>query len=180
MALNLETATAAELKQWKREVDWDTAPDGALDQLNELILERTVEERVTSGLAGAAQRTKAAEMDALALKRWPELKNKESDFYKRTMALMPEGTPQPGAMLAAANEVGIQVYGGPSGKLPPSGIASGRSADGPVDHNNDATTFLKNTAGLRNMLVSEGLLKDTPEVLARIAANVTPITEGDD
>jgi len=172
--LNLETATSAELKQWKKSVDWDTAPDGALDQLNELILERAIKEQVGAGLAGAAQQTRAAELDALALKRWPELKNKESDFYKRTMEMIPAGTEKtPGALLAAANEVGIQVFGGPSGKFPPTSIASGRSADAPGSVQQDTSDFLRSTAKLRDMLVGEGLLKDTPEVMQRIAASGT-------
>jgi hypothetical protein len=172
--MNLETATSTELKQWKKTVDWETAPDGALDQLNELIMERAIKEQVGAGLAGAAQRTRAAELDALALKRWPELKNKESEFYKRTMELIPQGSEDtPGAMLAAANEIGIQVFGGPSGKLPPSGIASGRSADAPGNVSDDTSTFMRNTSTLRSMLVGEGLIKDTPEVMQRIATNAT-------
>ncbi len=177
----LETATAAELKQWKKTVDWETAPDGALDQLNDLILERMVEERVGAGLDGAAQRAKAAELDAIAMKRWPELKNKESEFYKRTMELIPKGAEQtPGAMLAAANEAGIQIYGGPSGRIPPGGIAGGRNADAPGNATNDDSNFLQSTSKLRDLLAGEGLIQDTPEVRQRLAANAArPVVEED-
>jgi len=174
MAIDLEKATVAELKQWKREVDWDTAPDGALDQLNELIIERTVEERVTYGLDKAAKQAQETQRDEAAKRRWPELRDEKSELYKLTQELLPEF----GSLMAAANEAGLRKYGSPSGKVPPtSGVASGRSADAPGGgydggHGDD---FNERTSGLRQLFVNEGLLKETPEALQRIAASAAAV-----
>jgi hypothetical protein len=168
--INLETATVAELKAWKKTVDWDTAPDGAIDQLNDLIVERMVEERVGASVAKAAEQTKAQQRDEAAKRRWPELRDEKSEFYKLTQELLPEF----GNLIAAANEAGLRKYGSPSGKVPPmSGLASGRSEGAPgggygVDEGND---FVERTSPLRKLLEGEGLLKVTPEALQRITAN---------
>lgn len=167
---NLETATAAELKAWKKQVDWDTAPDGALDQLNELIVERMVEERVGAGMASVAAKTKEQQLEDLARKRWPELRDDKSEFYKLTQELLPEF----GSLIAAANEAGLRKYGSPTGKVPPmSGVASGRSEGAPGSGYGgpEGDNFVERTTPLRQLLVNEGLLKETPEALQRINAN---------
>lgn len=169
---NLETATVAELKAWKKTVDWDTAPDGAIEQFNELLVDRMVEERVGAGLAKATERTKEQQRDDMARKRWPELRDEKSEFYKLTQELLPEF----GNLIAAANEAGLRKYGNPSGRVPPtSGVASGRSEGAPGGGFADGTAgnFAERTSAIRQMFENEGLLKTTPEMLQRIEASAS-------
>jgi len=171
MEINLETASAAELKRWKQTIDWDDAPPGSLDQLNDLIIERTVEERVEASQNKLQAGTKAKQADEMAMRRWPELKDKESAFSKRVAELM-AGPDAPSSLLHAANEVGIQMFGNGAQRVPPLNmVASGHSDNAPEfgDNFNDAN-FLKRTEKLQNLLVGEGLIKNDPETLARIAA----------
>ncbi len=172
MSIDIDNATAKELREWRKTIDWSEAPEGALDQLNDLIVERMVREGITGAIADTTATQKAAQQDELAMKRWPELRNKESDFYKRTMELIPESErTKPGRLLAAANEAGFQMYGNPSGRVPPETMAPGRNGDvRDGSGNTDKESYLARTSKLRGILEGEGLLKATPDALERIAA----------
>jgi hypothetical protein len=170
MAIDLETATSKELRAWRRTLDMDELPPGAAEELEELILDRAVSEKVAAEGAAGAAKQQAKSLDEQAYKRWPELKDKESDFYKRTNELIGDDK-SPGALLHASNEVAFQMFGKTSTRVPPTGIvSSGRSDNAPASGgNSEDSDFLHRTSKLHSLLVGEGLLKGDKETLARIA-----------
>ena len=172
MTMDLEKATAKELRQWRSEIDWETAPPGSREQLDDLIIEKTVTERVEAAQAKVAQKTKEQVAEDQAYKRWPELRDTESPFAKRTKELMEKDGM---SILAAANETAFQLLGTASTRVPPVGVVAGGRSDANVS-GTEPSEFLQRTSKLHSLLVNEGLLKGDAETAARIAnrAEVNP------
>ena len=167
-AIDLKTATAAQLRAWKRSLDPEemAANPHALAELDDLIIERAVEENVAKVEAKMETRNSAKTYDKVAYDRWPELKDKESDFYQEVNALL-EDDNSADALLKASNEIGYKMFGRP-GKTPrPDTVAPGNSDDAPVDKPINRE-FLERTAGIRDAFANEGMSFDEDR-LNRIA-----------
>ena len=122
MELDFNTASSAQLKAFKKSLTLDEATTEQLlqvEQLDELIIERMVDER----MAGVEQkhlfREKAGKLDKKAHKDWPELADTKSDFAKKVNAFLEEaggGESDPAALLNAANSVGLDMGMVPSAR----------------------------------------------------------------
>lgn len=106
--INFETATAAELRAFRKKLKMEElTPDQLqlVDDLNDLIEERIASEAVERALKGKDLKEKSKKFDERAYRMFPELKDKESDLYKKADAYLgeidPAGT-SPMALLNAA------------------------------------------------------------------------------
>lgn len=175
---DLNEMTSAEMLAWKGKQDWTNAEPGVEDQLDAIIMQRSVDEKVDVAMHKVEQRNASASNDAKAVRDWPELKDKESHMYKGVLAELekdPDSKDDPTAFRDAANRVGLEMGLLPEGFQParsdgdPMG-AIGGGEGAPVDKNDDTgEQFLKDTEKVAEAFSELIDLKDD-KVRARIAA----------
>jgi hypothetical protein len=122
-----QSATAAELRQFKRTLNLEEVTESQLEALDDLIIERAVEEKYTKLTTAQEKKAKAKQMDEQAYKNWPELKDEESEFYKAVDTYMGEhGLDREDSLLAAANAVGLDMGLQPAGRRDAGGDPMGK------------------------------------------------------
>lgn len=106
------------------------------------LFDRKVDAKVDAKLnkfqSTTQHKQQEAEYNRTAFERWPELRNKSSEFYgiadKILSEMGPAGEKNPRAVLEAANEAGLQLGLSPSGvrhsRREPGNVAPGRSTRG--------------------------------------------------
>ena len=176
--LDINTATSAQLIEWRDGQSWEDAPVGSKDQLDAIILQRALDEKVNVAMVNYKQKEIGRVNDEKALRDWPELKNKESEMYllvQEEMDKNPNAIKDPNSFSAAALKVGIGMGLTPAGFTPARsgsdpmgsiGGGEGNSGDNGADVGQE---FLKKTKDIGKAF--EGLIDLTDEkVRARIAA----------
>ena len=178
MAINFETATSDEILTWANSQDWTNAESGVREQVDAIILDRKLKETVSSAMSDFERKRDGKENDQRARDRWPELKNKESELYKKVQEKLdgnPTALTDPFALLNAANDVGLSLGLLPANMLPErgknepmDGIAGGAGSNAQAEDSTDA--FLKETEKIGAAFGDLINLKDE-KVRERIAAN---------
>jgi len=176
MAKELMEMNSAELKQVRTSLPADHDPK-EVAALNDRIMEVSIEEGIQSGMGRLETRQTARELDTQAAKRWPELKDKESDFYKAVNAELEsrgDSETNPRALNDAANKVGLDrgmVNNGWAASADTAKIM-GIKAPGEHDGNDgDGQSFTKANADILEQM-SEFIDTKDEKVLERIDAAV--------
>ena len=111
-----ETASSEQLRQFRNTLNMEEVSADQLRQLDDLIVDRKVEERMTKLTADQQRLARAKELDAKAYKMWPELKDKDSEFYQTVNAMLEDnGDDSYDSLLNAANAVGLEMGLQPAG-----------------------------------------------------------------
>ena len=121
MTLDINTATSDQLKQWRDGQNWEDAPQGAKDQLDAIIAQRYTDESVAAAMGNYKRKETGRKNDEMALRDWPELRDKESDMYKAVTVELendPSALEDPNAFANAARKVGLQMGLTPAGFTP--------------------------------------------------------------
>lgn len=120
MPKELMDMNSGELKALRANLP-DETTQAERDALNDRIADLTVAEGLTAGMAARDKRDSAKAMDAKAYKRWPGLRDKESEFYKAVETVMEargDSETNERALMDAANEVGMEMGEAPVGWVP--------------------------------------------------------------
>ena len=184
--VDVNNATSAQLTQWRNEQNWDDAPPGALDQLDAIIAQRTVDEKVAVAMGNYQRKETGRKNDVQALRDWPELKDKESDMYKAVTLEMdqdPNALEDPNAFANAARKVGLSMGMTPAGFTPartgsdPMDAIGGGSGTGGHEGNDPGQEFLEGTKEIAKAF--DGLIDMTDkDVRARIAKRAEDNSNG--
>jgi len=172
MAKELNEMNVAELKQLHGTLDEENSTPEQRAALQDFILDKIVEERVDAAMGKVQKSTRAKELDAVAKKRWPQLNDPESDFFKKVEAEVEArgdiGTNER-ALLDAANAVGMDLGEAPSGWTPSENVRKVHALkpSGDPDGGGESSgQFVEKHQGAFDRLVKEGYLdKDDAEVL---------------
>ena len=112
-------ATSAELKSFRSTLNMDEVSADQVAALDDLIVERTVNEKVQAALQQNEAKTRSKTLDEKAKKMWPELKDEKTDFYAAVNEYMEQnGADNPDSLLNAANAVGLEMGLQPAGREP--------------------------------------------------------------
>jgi hypothetical protein len=121
MPKEIQDMTVAELKNLMATLDDDNSTPEQRAGLQEYIMDRIVDEKLDARMERLQTHTTAKELDTIAKKRWPQLTDPESDFYKKVEAEVEargDIDTNPRALLDAANAVGLQMGEAPDGWSP--------------------------------------------------------------
>ena len=185
MPSNFMTAPLEEVIAWGREQKWDEAPPELKDQFDAIVMQRKTDMSVEKAVQRMRHQERGQKMDEKAERDWPELKNKESDMYKRVSEAM-EKNPMavendPEFYANTASKIGLEMGLLPAGFTPQRGtadpmdtIGAGEGGDAGDGGSTAGEDYLKNTEKIGEAFADLIDLKD-PEVRKRIAANA----EGD-
>jgi hypothetical protein len=134
----LDDLSIQELEQMRLNV-----PDEQKAAFEEYYIQRKVAATVDEKLSGFEQqttfRTQEQKYNAQAFERWPQLHDRNSDFYRVTDRIMREmgngADANPRAVLDAANEAGFELGIGPASGIrrsprDPGGVVPGRTSRG--------------------------------------------------
>ena len=168
-------ATAAQLKEFRKTVNLEDADPMQVVALDELIMERMVDERVNGSLAQQRQKEQAKKLDQKAYQMWPELKDEKSDFYKAVNEYMEQhGADGAESLLHSANAVGLDLGLQPAGRTPGKGGDKSGKIKGGENYKEDTKpddAFFKKTEKIAKAFGNMIDLSDE-KVRERIAARV--------
>ena len=108
MTLDIKNMTSEQLVAWKATQDLTDADPGMVDQLDAIILQKTVDEKVTIAIRGVENKALGRASDKKTLQDWPEMNDKKSDMYLKVTELMennPNALEAPDALYNTANKV---------------------------------------------------------------------------
>lgn len=177
MTLDINTATAAELRVFRRGLNLaEATPDQLrqVDELDDLIVDRLAEEKVAALESKMSFREKASKLDKKAYSNWPELNDPESDFAKKVNTYLEEMggvDSDPVALFNAANAVGVDLGMVPAARREPQGSdptskIKGGSGDAPTG-TEPKTEFLDRTTKIAAHY-ADLIDLTNPEVRARL------------
>ena len=178
-ARTLDDLSISELEAMKGTVPAEQK-DAFLEYLQERKIDAKVSERIGKETKATERRTTEQRFNATAVERWPQLRDRSSEFYRvadRILSEMPFAADNPRAVLDAANEAGLELGLAPSTGLPrggvgrrtPGSVAPGRrtsSGPGGGDDAVDVESMREISGRLRDAMPGH---KFTKEQLARIA-----------
>lgn len=179
----LEEMTSAELKEIRAGLDRKEVDPNAWDQLNDLIADKIADEKVEARLKARDRAGKSKEWDDKAYKRWPALKDEDSEFAKRVLAAIEEAEDkrEPKLMYHVANEIGEQLGLLPDGFKPSRDVISRIKPSGHEDGDGEdsGAKYTDQHAKLLERFTRNGLLDGKDEkVVARINAKAEEKNDG--
>lgn len=178
--LDLATATSEQLRAFRSNIrGQEGVTQEMIDDLDMLIIDRTVTEKMDSGITQFQQTQAKDKNKSRAEKRWPELRDPESDFYKEVMKRVEDRGDSATALLDAANEYGLEQGLLPEGIQPGKGGTSMESigAGGGGAEDDRGETFLENTKDIAAKFEAAGLLDMSDE---KTRKNIMKHAEGDE
>ena len=175
----IQEYTSAELLAWQVDNQESLAENDAAKVQFERLLQRAVtREEVSLQLGVKAREDRGVEYDKKADQAWPELKDKESEIFKRVQANIgdPEKLKDPEALYHAANQAGLELGMTPAGFTPRrtdvdpmANIGGGESSGGGGAPDPKSDDFLEKTSDVASAF-SDLIDMSDADTRARVAA----------
>ncbi len=174
MPKNVLDMNVAELEQLRAGLNPDDTSPQDIKALDDHIITVKIQEGVTAGISQFQSKQEAQKLDEVAYKRWPKLRDKESEFYKKVNEEMEARGAKPSdkhALFDAANAVGFESGEVQEGFTPSENtqaIMKIKSAND-QDAGSDKTPYTESKSSFLDVLTKEGFLnKDNAESMERI------------